>query len=111
MTDFNGRTILVTGASGGIGGATVRQLTSAGAKVIAAARTSDSLSALCDETGAQPVAFDLTSEGSIKDAIEGLDLWGVVNCGGFGGEIATPRRPTSTSSTRSSASMPAAPCW
>ena len=23
-------------------------------------------------------------------ALEGLDLWGVVNCGGFGGEIATP---------------------
>ncbi|OOP63537.1 short-chain dehydrogenase [Arthrobacter sp. SRS-W-1-2016] len=91
MTDFNGRTILVTGASGGIGGATVRQLTTAGAKVIAAARTLDSLSVLCDETGAQPVAFDLTSEQSIKDAIEGLDLWGVVNCGGFGGEIATPQ--------------------
>ncbi len=91
MTDFNGRTILVTGASGGIGGATVRQLTTAGAKVIAAARTLDSLSALCDETGAQPVAFDLTSEQSIKDAVEGLDLWGVVNCGGFGGEIATPQ--------------------
>lgn len=91
MTDFNGRTILVTGASGGIGGATVRQLTATGAKVIAAARTLDSLSALCDETGAQPVAFDLTSEQSIKDAIEGLDLWGVVNCGGFGGEIASPQ--------------------
>jgi L-xylulose reductase len=91
MTDFNGRTILVTGARGGIGGATVRQLTAAGAKVIAAARTLDSLSALCDETGAQPVAFDLTSEQSIKDAIEGLDLWGVVNCGGFGGEIAAPQ--------------------
>ncbi len=91
MIDFNGRTILVTGASGGIGGATVRQLTTAGAKVIAAARTLDSLSVLCDETGAQPVAFDLTSEQSIKDAIEGLELWGVVNCGGFGGEIATPQ--------------------
>ncbi|WP_219726567.1 SDR family oxidoreductase [Arthrobacter sp. AFG20] len=91
MTDFNGRTILVTGASGGIGAATVRQLTSAGAKVIASARTLESLAPLCDETGAQPVAFDLTDEEGIKDAIEGLDLWGVVNCGGFGGEIATPQ--------------------
>jgi NAD(P)-dependent dehydrogenase (short-subunit alcohol dehydrogenase family) len=89
--DFNGRTILVTGASGGIGAATVRQLTSAGAKVIASARTLDSLAALCDETGAQPLAFDLTDEEGIRDAIEGLDLWGVVNCGGFGGEIATPQ--------------------
>ena len=38
MTDFNGRTILVTGASGGIGGATVRQLVAAGAEVIASGR-------------------------------------------------------------------------
>ena len=91
MTDFNGRTILVTGASGGIGGAIVRQLAAAGAKVIASARNLDSLTALCEETGAQPLAFDLTSEQSIKDAVEGLDLWGVVNCGGYGGEIATPQ--------------------
>jgi len=91
VTDFNGRAILVTGASGGIGAATVRQLTSAGAKVIASARTLESLATLCDETGAQPLAFDLTDEEGIKDAIEGLDLWGVVNCGGFGGEIATPQ--------------------
>ena len=91
MTDFNGRTILVTGASGGIGGAIVRQLAAAGAKVIATARNLDSLTALCEETGAQPLAFDLTSEQSIKDAVEGLDLWGVVNCGGYGGEIATPQ--------------------
>ncbi|MBT8158935.1 MULTISPECIES: SDR family oxidoreductase [Arthrobacter] len=91
MTDFDGRTILVTGASGGIGGAIVRQLTAAGAKVIASARNLDSLTALCEETGAQPLTFDLTSEQSIKDAVEGLDLWGVVNCGGYGGEIATPQ--------------------
>ncbi len=91
VTDFNGRAILVTGASGGIGAATVRQLSSAGAKVIASARTLESLATLCDETGAQPLAFDLTDEEGIKDAIEGLDLWGVDNCGGFGGEIATPQ--------------------
>ena len=26
----------------------------------------------------------------MRAALEGRDLWGVVNCGGFGGEIATP---------------------
>lgn len=91
MTDFNGRTILVTGAAGGIGSATVRQLAAAGAKVIAAGRTLESLAPLCEETGAQPLAFDLASEDSIKDALEDLDVWGVVNCAGFGGEIANPQ--------------------
>ena len=34
--------------------------------------------------------FDVTSEESVRDALEGLDVWGVVNCAGYGGEIATP---------------------
>lgn len=90
MTDFDGRTILVTGASGGIGGATVRQLTAAGARVIAAGRTADRLEPLAAETGAQILTFDIASEDSVRDALDGLDLYGVVNCAGFGGEIATP---------------------
>lgn len=90
MTDFDGRTVLVTGATGGIGGATVRKLLSAGADVIASGRSIESLEELAAETGARPLAFDLTAEDSVRSALEGLDLWGVVNCGGFGGEIATP---------------------
>jgi L-xylulose reductase len=90
MTDFNGRTVLVTGASGGIGAATVRQLVAAGADVIASGRSVEALDALAVETGARTLPFDLTSEESVRSALEGLDLWGVVNCGGFGGEIATP---------------------
>jgi L-xylulose reductase len=90
MTEFNGRTVLVTGATGGIGGATVRHLVAAGADVIASGRSIEALEALSADTGARPLAFDLTSEGSVRSALEGLDLWGVVNCGGFGGEIATP---------------------
>jgi L-xylulose reductase len=90
MTNFNGRTILVTGASGGIGGATVRHLVAKGADVIASGRSVEALEVLAAETGARMLPFDLTSEDSIKRALEGLDLWGVVNCGGFGGEIASP---------------------
>jgi L-xylulose reductase len=90
MSDFDGRTVLVTGASGGIGGATVRQLVAAGADVIASGRSVEALEKLSAETGARPLPFDLTSEDSVRSALEGLDLWGVVNCGGFGGEIATP---------------------
>lgn len=91
MADFTGQTILVTGASGGIGGATVRRLVADGAGVIASGREIDVLDELADETGATPLAFDLTSEDEIRDALAGLALDGVVNCGGFGGEIATPQ--------------------
>ncbi|MCK2026312.1 MULTISPECIES: SDR family oxidoreductase [Microbacterium] len=90
MTEFQGRTILVTGAGGGIGGATVRHLVAAGADVLAAGRTAESVADIARETGATPLAFDLEDEGEIRAAIEGRDLYGVVNCGGWGGEIATP---------------------
>jgi L-xylulose reductase len=90
MTDFNGRPILVTGASGGIGGATVRHLVAAGADVIASGQSKEVLEAVAADTGARVMPFDVTSEESVRDALDGLDVWGVVNCAGFGGEIATP---------------------
>lgn len=89
--EFEGRTILVSGAAGGIGGATIRHLTARGADVIAAGRSAASLEKITAETGARALTFDLTSEQSIKNALDGLDLWGVVNCAGNGGEIATPQ--------------------
>ena len=82
--------ILVTGAGGNIGAAIVRQLVAAGAQVIAADRALDQVEAIAAETGCRTLAFDLTSEDSVRAAVENLDLYGVVNCGGFGGEIATP---------------------
>jgi L-xylulose reductase len=90
VIDLNQRTVLVTGATGGIGAETVRQLIAAGADVIASGRSTDDLTVLSNETGVRTLPFDLTSEESVSDALEGLDLYGVVNCAGFGGEIATP---------------------
>lgn len=90
MSGFENGPILVTGASGGIGGATVRQLRAAGGDVIASGRRAEALKAIAEETGCRTLPFDLASEDSIRQALEGLDVWGVVNCGGFGGEIATP---------------------
>lgn len=90
MPGFDKGPILVTGASGGIGGATVRQLRAAGADVIASGRSLDALDTLASETGCRTLPFDLTSEESVRTSLDGLDVWGVVNCGGFGGEIATP---------------------
>ena len=100
MTDFNGRPVLVTGASGGIGGATVRHLSAAGAEVIASGRSAETLAALAADTGARALPFDLTSEDSVAGAVDGLDVWGVVNCGGYGGRSPHRWRPTSRSSTR-----------
>src|SRR5208283_6184746 len=90
MWGLDGRTILVTGASGGIGGATVRQIVAAGADVIASGRNVEALDGMAAKTGCRTLPFDLTSEDSTREALGGLDLWGIVNCGGFGGEIATP---------------------
>ncbi len=90
MTSYDRGPILVTGASGGIGAATVRHLAGKGARVVASGRDQLRLKQLADETGCRTLAFDLTSEDAVAGAIGDLDLWGVVNCGGFGGEIATP---------------------
>jgi NAD(P)-dependent dehydrogenase (short-subunit alcohol dehydrogenase family) len=91
MWGLDAKPVLVTGASGGIGGETVRQLVAAGADPIASGRNAEALARLKTETGCRTLAFDLTSEAEVRGALEGLDLYGVVNCGGFGGEIATPQ--------------------
>jgi len=90
MADYDKGAILVTGASGGIGGATVALLCKKGADVIAAGQNEQKLEELAKQTGCRTLAFDLTSEESVAAALGDLDLWGVVNCSGFGGEIATP---------------------
>lgn len=89
-TGLKNRPILITGASGGIGAATVRMLTKEGANVIAAGRNRERLEELRTETNCRTLVFDLTSEDEVRTALTGLELYGVVNCGGWGGEIATP---------------------
>ncbi|MBX2880386.1 MAG: SDR family oxidoreductase [Granulosicoccus sp.] len=89
-TGLRSRTILVTGATGGIGAATVKLLMAEGASAIAAGRNREKLSQLSSETGCETLSFDLTSEDEVRSALAGVALYGVVNCGGWGGEIATP---------------------
>ncbi|MEM9605503.1 MAG: SDR family oxidoreductase [Pseudomonadota bacterium] len=89
-TGLSERTVLVTGASGGIGAATVRQLVAEGASVIAAGRNADRLEALAAETGCATRAFDVTVESEVEAALADTPLYGVVNCAGWSGEIATP---------------------
>ena len=60
------------------------------AKVIASGRNADKLTKLADETGCDILPFDLESELSVKDALSEIAVFGIVNCGGWGGEIASP---------------------
>ena len=89
-TGLKDRVILVTGASGGIGAATVRMLIKEEAKVIASGRNEDKLTELAVETGCDVLPFDLESELSVKTALSEIEVYGIVNCGGWGGEIASP---------------------
>jgi 3-hydroxy acid dehydrogenase / malonic semialdehyde reductase len=62
------RTVVVTGASSGIGRALAGALVAGGARVIAAARSADKLQALADELGAAlvPVAADVADPGAVE---------------------------------------------
>lgn len=81
--DFSGRSILVTGASSGIGRVTVEMLCASGAQVVAAARNVGELARLAEETGCEPLVLDVGDEAAIDDALGSLDVFdGLVNCAG-----------------------------
>jgi NADP-dependent 3-hydroxy acid dehydrogenase YdfG len=74
---------LVTGASSGIGAATVRALAERGFDTIAAARRLDRCQELAQEVGGSAIRLDVTDESSVSAMVEAIDeLDIIVHCAG-----------------------------
>ncbi|WP_309069963.1 SDR family oxidoreductase [Arthrobacter sp.] len=86
MTSAQNRAAVVTGASSGIGEATVRRLAADGWKVWAVARRQDRLARLAEETGALPVALDITDDDGVArlvgEVTEGGGIDTLINIAG-----------------------------
>ncbi|MEL7115388.1 MAG: SDR family oxidoreductase [Pseudomonadota bacterium] len=80
-------TALVTGASAGIGAATVRALVADGWSVHMTARRADRLDALAAETGAIPHAIDATDETSMRQLVDATPFDLIVANAGRGGAM------------------------
>jgi len=79
-----GRVAFVTGASSGIGAATVRSLASAGFEVVAAARRLERVEQVAKEVGGRALRLDVTDRDSVAEVAEALPEVSVLvnNAGG-----------------------------
>lgn len=80
IPDQTGRTVLITGANGGLGAATARHLAGVGARVILACRRREQAASLAAEIGsaAEILNLDLADLDSVKSAAVSCDTVDVV---------------------------------
>lgn len=71
MSRLKDQVVFVTGATGGIGGATARRLAAEGAKLAVSGRDAQRVEALAHElgNGALPVTADVADEATVREAI------------------------------------------
>ncbi len=96
---LDGKVVLVTGASAGLGARFARVATAAGARVVLAARRFERLRELADELpGAVPMACDVSDEESLKNLVDSslrsvgrIDV--LVNAAGIGQAVPAEDEP------------------
>ena len=90
--------VLVQGATGGVGSALCRRLAVAGVPVVCAGRDGARVEALASEIGGASLVYDARDAGAVADAVaslkgDGVTLAGAVNC--VGSLILKPGHATS----------------
>lgn len=82
MSDFDGRTVVVTGASGALGAGLATAFTAAGARVVGVDRAAPDERAVVD--GVRYETADLTDDAHVAELIDATAPWAVVSTvGGF----------------------------
>lgn len=82
MSDLRGKRILITGATGFVGGALAQSLASYGADIVALARSTSKAAPLAD-AGFTVARGDVTNRESLRDAVVGSEI--VIHCAASGG--------------------------
>ncbi len=81
--EFEGKTVIITGAGKGIGRATAQHLAKRGAKIVAMGRTQGDLDALAREVGGRCIAVDLSDAIAARAAMTKAGACDfLVNCAG-----------------------------
>lgn len=70
LAELDGKRVLITGASSGIGQATARLFAASGAKVAAVARRAEAIEALASEIDGSAIVGDVSQPGSAREAVE-----------------------------------------